>query len=304
MRSLRQIALATLALVAALAFALPAAAQSFPPLSGRVVDDAGVLDAAMRDGVAARLKALEAENSDQLVVATVRSLQGYSIEDYANRLFRAWGLGQKDKNNGVLLLIAPNERKVRIEVGYGLEGMLTDAVSKLIIENDLIPWLRAKRYDVAASTGVDDIVQVLTGHAAQWQSRARARPAGPHVHDLGVIEPWSPLGIILFVVFGGAALVMAGVIGLLILSAGIRLLVFLHLLPHATDRQGGWLWLNRFDPPVDPRRARRLSHASRASDSSWSSSSSGSSSWSSSSSSDSFSGGGGSSGGGGASGSW
>jgi uncharacterized protein len=286
-----------------LTIALPASAQTFPRLTGRVVDDAAVLDTGMRDSIAQRLKALEDQTSDQLVVATVCSLQGYAIEDYANRLFRQWQLGRSDKNNGVLLLIAPAEHKVRIEVGYGLEGTLTDAVSKLIIENHLIPWLRQSRYDVAASTGVDDIVQVLTGHAAEWQERARARPASSHVHDLGVIQPWSPLWILIVVVFGGAFLLFFGAIGMLILMLVLRLLVFIHLLPHAKDRQGGWLWLNRFDPPVDPRSLRR-SHRSSSSSSSFWSSSSDSSSSSSSSSSDSFSGGGGSSGGGGASGSW
>ncbi|HLH88250.1 MAG TPA: TPM domain-containing protein [Xanthobacteraceae bacterium] len=303
MPSLRlKIRAAALALVAALAIGLPASAQTFPRLSGRVVDDATVLDTAMRDGIAQRLKALEDQTSDQVVVATVRSLQGYSVEDYANRLFRAWRLGQKDKNNGVLLLIAPTEHKVRIEVGYGLEGTLTDAVAKLIIESHLIPWLRQSRYDVAASTGVDDIVDVLAGHAAEWQQRARARPSGPHVHDVGVIQPGSFLSILLLVVFGGAFLLFFGMIGFAILTAILRLLVFVHLLPHAKDRQGGWSWLNRFDPPVDPRSLRRSHRSSSSSSSFWSASSF--ASWSSSSSSDSFSGGGGSSGGGGASGSW
>jgi uncharacterized protein len=287
-----------------LAFALPASAQTFPRLTGRVVDDAMVIDSAMRDGIAQRLKALEDQTSDQLVVATVRSLQGHSIEDYANRLFRQWQLGRGDKNNGVLLLIAPAEHKVRIEVGYGLEGTLTDAVSRLIIENHLIPWLRQSRYDVAASAGVDDIIQVLTGHAAEWQERARARPASAssHVHDLGVIQPWSPLWILIVVVLGGAFLLFFGAIGMLILMLLLRLLVLIHLLPHAKDRQGGWLWLNRFDRPVDPRGLRRSHRSSNSSSSFWTSSSGSSSS--SSSSSDSFSGGGGSSGGGGASGSW
>ncbi|HEY4922282.1 MAG TPA: TPM domain-containing protein [Xanthobacteraceae bacterium] len=287
MRSLRQIALA---LVAVLAVALPAVAQSFPPLSGRVVDDAAVLDAAMRDGIAARLKALEAENSDQLVVATVRSLQGYSVEDYANRLFRAWGLGQQDKNNGVLLLIAPAEHKVRIEVGYGLEGTLTDAVSKLIIENDLIPWLRQNRYDVAASTGVDDIVQVLTGHAAEWQ--ARAAHATSHVHDLGSIELPPALG---FVVFGIISLVMlafAAVVALLALKLILQFLVWIGLLPKPKQRHGGWLWLNFFDPVTHGERGA----GALSSGGIWASAAS--------SAADSFSGGGGSSGGGGASGSW
>jgi len=186
MRALQHLRLAALALVAMLALALPAAAQTFPTLSGRVVDDARVLSAETREALTARLAALEARNSDQVVVATVRSLEGHTIEDYANRLFRRWGLGQAAKNNGVLLLIAPNDRRVRIEVGYGLEGMLPDAVAKLIIENDLIPALRAGRFDRAASVGVDDITRALTGGAADWQQRTRAAPqtANAHTQDL------------------------------------------------------------------------------------------------------------------------
>jgi uncharacterized protein len=103
-------------------FVLPAAALDFPRLTGRVVDEAGILDSGVRASLTQKLADHEARSTDQVVIATVRSLQGESIENYANLLFRRWGLGQRDKNNGVLLLVAPSERKVRIEVGYGLEG--------------------------------------------------------------------------------------------------------------------------------------------------------------------------------------
>ncbi len=101
-----------------------ACALDLPALTGRVVDGAGLLRPAERDALAATLKAHEDRTTDQVVVATVPSLQGTSVEDFSNRLFRAWGLGTKARNNGVLFLIAPTERKVRIEVGYGLEGAL------------------------------------------------------------------------------------------------------------------------------------------------------------------------------------
>ncbi len=97
---------------------------TFPSLTGRVVDEAGLLDAAKRAEIEAKLAALEAKTTDQFVVVTLRSLQGRTIEEYGYRLGRSWAIGQKDKNNGVLLIVAPNERKVRIEVGYGLEGTL------------------------------------------------------------------------------------------------------------------------------------------------------------------------------------
>ena len=175
-RGLRGLAAAALAL---LCLAAPALGQTFPALTGRVVDQAGVLDASLRDTVAARLATLEMRTGDQVVVATVKSLDGYAIEDYANRLFRQWRLGQKDKNNGVLLLIAPTEHKVRIEVGYGLEGTMPDAVAKLIIDQHLVPQFRTGGFGPAVSVGVDDIVKVLTGDpdGLKQFSTARGAPA-------------------------------------------------------------------------------------------------------------------------------
>ena len=119
---------------------------------------------------------LEAKTTDQLVVVTLKSLQGTSIEDFGYQLGRHWQIGQKDKNNGVLLIVAPNERKVRIEVGYGLEGTLTDAVSRLIIENAIIPRFRANDFAGGITRGVDDIISVLTGDAEEWKQRAAKRP--------------------------------------------------------------------------------------------------------------------------------
>ena len=101
---------------------------AFPALTGRVVDSANLLKADELSALEQKLQAHEEKTTDQVVIATVRSLGGTSVEDYANRLFRLWQLGQKARNNGVLLLVAPSERKVRIEVGYGLEGALTDAL--------------------------------------------------------------------------------------------------------------------------------------------------------------------------------
>ncbi len=109
------------------------------------------------------------------MVATVNSLQGEEIEPYANELFRTWKLGEKAKNNGVLLLVAPNEHRVRIEVGYGLEGTLTDALSKIIITNAIAPRFKAGDFDGGISRGVDDIITVLTTDAAEWQQRPSLR---------------------------------------------------------------------------------------------------------------------------------
>ena len=144
-----------------------------PALTGRVVDAANVIDPATREQITQKLAAFEAKSSDQVVVVTVPSLDGEEIEPYSNRLYRAWALGQKQENNGVLLVVAPNDRKVRIEVGYGLEGTLTDLLSKLIIENAIIPGFRSGDFSGGISRGVDGILTVLSGDAAELEARAR-----------------------------------------------------------------------------------------------------------------------------------
>jgi uncharacterized protein len=163
---------------------VPATAE-FPALSGRVVDDAGVLDAATREALRAKLAALEARSGIQLVVATVKSLNGNSVEDYANRLFRRWQLGQKGKNNGVLLLHAPAERKIRIEVGYGLEGTLTDAATKYIITNSITPRFKANDFSGGMTRGVDDILKALSG-----DEEFKQRIAVPAHNPLSDVPPF------------------------------------------------------------------------------------------------------------------
>ena len=153
-----------------------ASALTFPQLTGRVVDEAGILDAATRTALEQKLADFEAKTTGQLVVVTLKSLQDTSIEDYGYQLGRHWGIGQKHKNSGALLIVAPNERKVRIEVGYGLEGNLTDAVSKLIIENSILPRFRASDFAGGINRGVDDIIQVLTTGADEFRERAKVRP--------------------------------------------------------------------------------------------------------------------------------
>jgi uncharacterized protein len=164
-------------LAMALAFwLLPlAAAPVFPELTGRVVDDAGLLSYPEEVAVTADLKALEDKSSDQVVVVTLPSLQGYSIEDFGYQLGRHWGIGTERFDNGVILLVAPNERKVRIEVGRGLEGTLTDALSKIIIENAILPRFREGDFAAGIKDGVRDIILVLTGDAAEVEQRGKAR---------------------------------------------------------------------------------------------------------------------------------
>jgi uncharacterized protein len=166
-------------MVPALALVLwvwPAAAEpAFPELTGRVVDDAQLLGADAEGELIADLKALEDRSSDQLVVVTLPSLQGYSIEEFGYELGRRWGIGTKQLSNGVLLIVAPNDHKVRIEVGRGLEPILTDALSKIIIENSILPRFRAGDFAGGIKDGVRDIVLVLTGDAAEVEERAKAR---------------------------------------------------------------------------------------------------------------------------------
>lgn len=154
----------------AFAFAL-----DFPALTGRVVDQAGVINAATRAAIDAKSKALEDKSGIQLVVATVKSLQGGDIETYANQLFRFWKLGEAKKNNGVLLLVAPTEHKVRIEVGYGLEGTLTDALSSVIIASAIVPRFKTGDFSGGIDRGVDGIISVLNGDAAEWHRKVNVR---------------------------------------------------------------------------------------------------------------------------------
>jgi uncharacterized protein len=169
--------------LAALVFLLTAGALAepkFPPLTGRVVDDAHLLTPASRAAIDADLKALEAKSSDQLVVYTTSSLQGYPIEEIGYKLGRAWGIGQKGTNNGVILIVAPTERKVRIEVGRGLEPQLTDLLTSMIVQNRILPDFRRGNYAAGVQAGVHDIKDVLLGDAEAVKQRAAKRPPVAH----------------------------------------------------------------------------------------------------------------------------
>ena len=151
-------ALALLAL-----FTLSARAAEVPFLSGRVVDNAEILDAATRASVTEKLKAHEQKTGNQIAVLTVPTIGSDSIEEYATRVFESWKLGEKDKDNGVLVIVAPRDRKMRIEVGYGLEGTLTDLAASRIIRNVMTPAFKDGDFDQGVSAGVDAIVGQLEG---------------------------------------------------------------------------------------------------------------------------------------------
>ena len=148
--------------IAACGLAAPVAAQEFPALSGRVTDAAGIIPADVEARIEGKLADLEAQSQRQFVVATIPDLQDYDIADYGYQLGRAWGIGDAERNDGALLIVAPNERKVRIEVGYGLEPVLTDGLSFLIINQDILPRFKAGDMPGGIEAGVDAVVQQLT----------------------------------------------------------------------------------------------------------------------------------------------
>ncbi|AAK25418.1 TPM domain-containing protein [Caulobacter vibrioides] len=188
-----------LALVATL-FALPALAEpKFPPLSGRVVDEAQVLSPDVERDLSDKLAALETRTGHQLVVATVSSLQGYPIEDYGYRLGRTWGIGDKDKDDGAILLVAPNDRQVRIEVGYGLEPVLTDALSSVIIQSAILPKFRDGDLSGGIVAGADAMIEQLGLPPEEAKARV-ADAARPERHEARG-SPIVGFLILLFIIF-------------------------------------------------------------------------------------------------------
>ncbi len=166
LRAAAQPARLGLAFVALLFAACAVFAADVPYLTGRVVDNAEILAPATRERLAATLAAHEQATTNQVVVLTVQSLDGESIEGFATRVFDAWQLGQKGKDNGVLVIVAPQDRRMRIEVGYGLEGTLTDAIAARIIRDRMTGLFKAGRYDDGVAAGVDAIVATLEGRAS------------------------------------------------------------------------------------------------------------------------------------------
>jgi uncharacterized protein len=177
-----------LLLLLLLALALPLqAAPEFPALTGRVVDQAGLLSQQARSELSAMLAEHEKATSNQLVVVTLKSLQGNDIADYGYQLGRHWGIGQEGKNNGVLLIVAPQERKVRIEVGYGLEGTLTDAISHDIIQSVILPQFRQGDYPQGIRNGTAAILNALGGSYEITQSTKTAKGASSEDDEIATM---------------------------------------------------------------------------------------------------------------------
>lgn len=164
---------ALLASTGAFAADTDAGMPAFPALTGPVVDGAGLLDAGTQDQISRKLAAYDQSSGNQLVVVTVSTLNGYPIEQWGYQLGRQWGIGEKGKNTGALLIVDKDERKLRIEVGYGLEGTLTDAQTDNIIRNVIVPQFKQGDYAQGIADGVDAILAVLGGDSDATPQQTR-----------------------------------------------------------------------------------------------------------------------------------
>ena len=174
----------------------PAVAQTFPTLTGRVVDEANIIPPDVEAQLDAKLAALETQSQRQLVIVTLSSLQGYDISDYGYQLGRTWGIGSTARNDGAMLIVAPNERKVRIEVGYGLEPVLTDGMSFLIINNAILPHFKAGDMAGGIVAGSDQIIRQLT----LPEDQARALAAKANTMQKEANQEGIPIGMIIWLV--------------------------------------------------------------------------------------------------------
>lgn len=181
-------------LAAGWAFAQP----SFPPLSGRVVDQANVLSPAAEQQLAQRSEALEQQTGSQFVVVTVASLEGYDIADYGYQLGRAWGIGREGEDDGALLIVAPTDRKVRVEVGYGLEGVLTDAFSNLVLQREVLPRFREGELEAGVLAGAEAIAAQI---AADPERQQEALSAAAETQEQPGIDPVAIIWIIFLVIW-------------------------------------------------------------------------------------------------------
>lgn len=295
--------------------ATPASTIDVPYLTGRIVDNANIMEALTRGQLSERLKAHEQATGNQIVVLTVQTIGDVSIEEYAVKVFEAWKLGQKGKDNGVLVVVAPGDRKMRIEVGYGLEGALTDGTCGQIIRNVMTPRFKANDYNGGIDEGVKAIVGKIDGTAEVPADQPASASSSNGLTVEGADMPWPMrllLGAFIFGIIG-----LFTFIGVMTPGAGWFLYFFLIPFwamfpivivgPRATV---GILMTYLIGFPIAKLTLRKTEWYKKSAKSGsgfrWSSSgsswSSGGSSWSSGGSS--FSGGGGSSGGGGASGSW
>jgi uncharacterized protein len=188
-------------LLALLLILVPLSAQAQPNFPKRdrepVVDAAGLLNPQQKAEITALAEGINKATTRQFIVATIPDLQGYDIQDYGYQLGRAWGIGQKDANNGIILLVAPNERKVRIEVGYGLEPIMTDGLSSQIINDTIIPKFKAGDMAGGIVAGAQAIAQQMklpleAAEQRAQQSQAKVSQTAQRQHKSGGF----PIGLI------------------------------------------------------------------------------------------------------------
>ncbi|WP_213289092.1 YgcG family protein [Bradyrhizobium sp. sGM-13] len=271
-----------------------------PPLSGRVVDRTGTLTAGDVAALTQQLRDLEARKGSQVAVLIVPTTDGEAIEQFALRVAEAWKIGRKKIDDGALLVIAKNDRRLRIEVGYGLEGALTDATTKRIIDEDITPKFKSGDFAGGVSAGVNRMIAVANGEKLP-------EPEPPHWQSPGLsdyVDPFNPFILVFVFIVGGVlravlgrfigAAATGGIVGVFgwfvvgSLAAAILIGFIVFVVSFLVQNMGS------MGPSVG-RRGR---------DSGWVGGSGGSWSGGSSSSDSGFRGGGGSFGGGGASGSW
>ncbi len=194
-----------LALLASVMVAGPAAAQSFPPLTGRVVDQANLLRPEQRVDLDSKLSALDAQSGRQFVVATVRSLEGRDIADYSLLLFRNWKLGDEKRDDGALMVVAPTERKVWITTGYGAGAYLTDSVTGRIVREAILPRFKAGDMGGGIIAGADRVIEVmkLTPEEAARQAQAAGTAEKRSNRSGAGAIPVVMIMIIFFMIIGG-----------------------------------------------------------------------------------------------------
>ncbi|HDQ04777.1 MAG TPA: YgcG family protein [Deltaproteobacteria bacterium] len=296
------------------------AAVNVPYLTGRVTDNAQVLSADKRQAITGILKAHEDKTGNQIAVLTVPTLEGEGIEEYALAVFNTWKLGQKGKDNGILIVVAPGDRRMRIEVGYGLEGALTDGRAGSIIRNSMAPHFKNEDYNAGIEAGVKAVVSVLEGGTLPATVAPAGKKASPGLNlegpELSIIEKIL-IGAFIFGIIGlftFIGIITPGIgwflyfflipfwamFPLIILgSAGAFYLLIIYLIGYPLAK----IFLKKTDWYKKAQKDLRTKGKASIGGFTIGSGSSGGS-WSSGSSGGGFSGGGGSSGGGGASGSW
>ena len=224
--------------VFAFAGAALAAPPKFPALTGRVVDNAHLLSPETAQKLDGELANLEAQTGHQVVVATVPDLQGHEIEDYGYQLGRAWQLGRKGVNDGAILLVAPSEHKVRIEVGYGLEPVLTDALTSVILQEKVLPQFKQGRMEQGVVDGAEAIIAQVglpEDQAKANAAQAAERPVA-QVRDNGGVRPHIPVIFIILIIFW----VISGLLRAGGRRGGLGGLWWLPFLFMGGGRGGGW----------------------------------------------------------------